>query len=67
MPADDWTHQMQLRIDGVWSISNRNWNKRSFLFPATEEGEILRTVDKQYLVCVCLMYVFVIKYTDVCC
>lgn len=52
MPADDWTHQMQLRIDGVWSISNRNWNKRSFLFPATEEGDILRTLDKQYLVCV---------------
>lgn len=37
VPEEDWTHQMQLRIDGVWSISNRNWNKRSFLFPAKEE------------------------------
>ncbi|KAG7228283.1 hypothetical protein INR49_009144 [Caranx melampygus] len=30
---------MQLRMDGVWSISNRNWNKRSFLFPAEEEED----------------------------
>lgn len=40
VPAEDWTHQMQLRIDGVWSISNRNWNNRSFLFPAKEEEDV---------------------------
>lgn len=40
MPEEDCTHQMQLRIDGVWSISNRNWNNRSFLFPAKEEGDV---------------------------
>ncbi|TNN82322.1 hypothetical protein EYF80_007443 [Liparis tanakae] len=39
VPEGDWTHQMQLRIDGVWSISNRNWNNRSFLFPAKEKGD----------------------------
>lgn len=39
VPEEEWTHQMQLRIDGVWSISNRNWNNRSFLFPTKEEGD----------------------------
>lgn len=37
VPEEDWTHQMQLLMEGVWSISNRNWNRRSFLFPAKEE------------------------------
>lgn len=37
VPADDWTHHMQLRIAGVCSISKRNWNSRSFLFPSEKK------------------------------
>lgn len=55
VPTEDWTHQMQLRIDGVWSISNRNWNKRSFLFPAKEEGDVnINMTMTRVCVCVCV-------------
>lgn len=68
VPAEDWTHQIQLRIDGVWSISNRNWNNRSFLFPAKEEEDVNR-VRRQWLILVCtyIHACFYTKYVDVWC
>lgn len=49
VPFDDCTHHMQLRIAGVWSISKRNWNSRSFLFPTKKKGDVNKTMTYNFL------------------
>lgn len=49
VPFDDCTHHMQLRIAGVWSISKRNWNSRSFLFPTKNKGDVNKTMTYIFL------------------
>lgn len=63
VPAEHWTHQIQLRIDGVWSISNRNWNNRSFLFPAKEKEDVNTNMRRQWLILVCT-YIDACFYTE---